>query len=172
MPAWLRSLEPSGPAVPAAGAAVVLPVEGPTPIEAEPSDLPAAILPADADIPNWMRDAGWKESTGAAVEGPVTFSDDELSAVGPQPRRRPRTSCNRRTSRVAADAAPAREATIRRARHSAGAGPCNGGPPRLARGIRVGGGTMTAATRKPPHQPRSARVSAPVRGRVGSRAAN
>ncbi len=36
-----------------------------------------------ADIPSWMREAGWSESSGEAVEGPVTFTDDELAAASP-----------------------------------------------------------------------------------------
>lgn len=37
--------------------------------------------PLSAEIPGWMREAGWSESTGEAVEGPISFSDDELSGT-------------------------------------------------------------------------------------------
>jgi tetratricopeptide (TPR) repeat protein len=34
-----------------------------------------------AEIPDWMREAGWGDATGEAQDGPVSFSDDELSAL-------------------------------------------------------------------------------------------
>ena len=37
--------------------------------------------PPEADIPEWMRDAGWTESSGEVVEGPVQFSDNELEQL-------------------------------------------------------------------------------------------
>ncbi len=37
--------------------------------------------PSDAEIPDWMREAGWTESDGEVPEGPVSFSDEELSAL-------------------------------------------------------------------------------------------
>jgi tetratricopeptide (TPR) repeat protein len=36
-----------------------------------------------AEIPTWMKEAGWSESSGEAVEGPVSFTDDELAAAAP-----------------------------------------------------------------------------------------
>lgn len=37
--------------------------------------------PPDESIPDWMKDAGWVGSSGDAVEEPVSFSDEELSAL-------------------------------------------------------------------------------------------
>jgi tetratricopeptide (TPR) repeat protein len=33
------------------------------------------------DIPTWMREAGWSPSTGDAVEGPVGFTEDEITTL-------------------------------------------------------------------------------------------
>ena len=41
----------------------------------------AAPEPPSEDIPEWMAEAGWKGATGEAVEGPVSFSDSELSSL-------------------------------------------------------------------------------------------
>jgi tetratricopeptide (TPR) repeat protein len=37
--------------------------------------------PEEAEIPTWMRDAGWSESTGETVESPITFTDKELKTL-------------------------------------------------------------------------------------------
>jgi tetratricopeptide (TPR) repeat protein len=49
---------------------------------AEPAaeEVPAERPPVDG-IPSWMREAGWGEATGEAVERPISFSDEELGAL-------------------------------------------------------------------------------------------
>ncbi|MGH2605718.1 MAG: tetratricopeptide repeat protein, partial [Anaerolineales bacterium] len=47
----------------------------------EPALSTGSETPLAADIPEWMRQAGWSESTGQAVETPVTFSDEDLSGL-------------------------------------------------------------------------------------------
>ncbi|MCH7609572.1 MAG: tetratricopeptide repeat protein [Chloroflexi bacterium] len=36
---------------------------------------------AGSDIPSWMQEAGWKESSGEVEEAPVSFSDQDLEAL-------------------------------------------------------------------------------------------
>ncbi|MBN1264550.1 MAG: tetratricopeptide repeat protein [Anaerolineales bacterium] len=91
---WAASLRTDlGEAGFAAGAASELPnwlesVNGEQEsIEAESDETPSihpfagAPLPEQADIPEWMRDAGWTEANGEAVEGPIRFSDNELEQL-------------------------------------------------------------------------------------------
>ncbi len=40
-----------------------------------------APTPDDPDIPAWMREAGWSEGDGEAVEEPVSFTDEELDSL-------------------------------------------------------------------------------------------
>ncbi|MCX6071288.1 MAG: tetratricopeptide repeat protein [Chloroflexi bacterium] len=86
IPSWLAggtpghapAPSPVPPPVPAAPPpAEVTPVEEPAPASVHP--FAGANAPPSAKIPPWMREAGWGESKGEAVEGPVSFSDDELA---------------------------------------------------------------------------------------------
>jgi hypothetical protein len=47
----------------------------------EPAFPAGSETPLAADIPEWMRQAGWSESTGQAVETPVGFSDEEIAGL-------------------------------------------------------------------------------------------
>lgn len=52
-------------------------------------DEPDDALSEAADIPEWMREAGWEPSAGEVEEAPVSFSDEELDALdsgGPMPK--------------------------------------------------------------------------------------
>ncbi|UCF60414.1 MAG: tetratricopeptide repeat protein [Anaerolineaceae bacterium] len=73
-PAWLLDLEK--PIEPVEAEEIGEPVEPST--EPVPSPEPAA----EAEIPDWMREAGWQEATGEAVETPISFTEEELSALG------------------------------------------------------------------------------------------
>ncbi|MGA9532123.1 MAG: tetratricopeptide repeat protein, partial [Anaerolineales bacterium] len=73
LPSWLSDIETEEeaeePQEPTA-----LPFEGP--------DEPAAVeAEPGAEIPDWMQEAGWSESTGKAQEGPVSFSPGELDSL-------------------------------------------------------------------------------------------
>ncbi len=70
----------------------------PAPPQTPPPDLPsmepepayvvhpfAGSKAPPADIPPWMREAGWAESSGEAIEGPVSFSDEELTGAPAAP---------------------------------------------------------------------------------------
>ena len=75
LPSWLESQpvqqQPARPvSPPPTPQAAVQPFEG-------------ATVPPDEPIPDWMADAGWQPSTGEAVEGHVSFSDEELAGVTP-----------------------------------------------------------------------------------------
>ena len=52
----------------------------PTPEGAVPDEM-AAVQPPGDDIPSWMREAGWGESAGEAIDQPISFTDDELGAL-------------------------------------------------------------------------------------------
>ena len=52
----------------------------PTPEGGVP-DVMAAVQPSGDDIPSWMREAGWGESAGEAIDQPISFTDDELGAL-------------------------------------------------------------------------------------------
>ena len=52
----------------------------PTPENAVPDEM-AAGQPSGDDIPSWMREAGWGESAGEAIDQPISFTDDELGAL-------------------------------------------------------------------------------------------
>lgn len=71
VPSWVSALE-----MPSASP------EAPSPREAEePAVAASEETPLAADIPEWMRQAGWSESTGQAVETPVSFSEEELASL-------------------------------------------------------------------------------------------
>lgn len=88
LPSWLDDIEPSSGAL-----EIEEPEEGPEEAEAVESLEAAPALgeaepaaaeeqPAEAaDIPGWMREAGWHESVGEASEAPVSFSDSEMAAL-------------------------------------------------------------------------------------------
>ncbi|MEE8568813.1 MAG: tetratricopeptide repeat protein, partial [Anaerolineales bacterium] len=72
-PSWLEDLEkPAEPGKAAPVAEKEMVVEEPM-VSAEPA--------ADGEIPGWMREAGWREATGEAVDRPISFSADELSML-------------------------------------------------------------------------------------------
>jgi tetratricopeptide (TPR) repeat protein len=55
--------------------------EASTPAAAPSTPAPAAEPAADGEpIPEWMREAGWGESTGTAVEGPMDLSQDDTGS--------------------------------------------------------------------------------------------
>jgi len=85
MPGWLESLEAerSAIAAPAAPAVAPKPAQPPPPVPAasEPPTAPFAAGVGPQNIPDWMRQAGWQESTGTAKEGPLAFSDSELAGL-------------------------------------------------------------------------------------------
>jgi tetratricopeptide (TPR) repeat protein len=88
VPIWLASEAPSQP-----------PPQTPTPAPTPAAPPPAATAPEEessppivhpfagakapppAEIPTWMREAGWSESTGEAAEGPMSFTDEELAGA-------------------------------------------------------------------------------------------
>lgn len=41
--------------------------------------------PVKPDIPNWMREAGWTESSGEFVDQPISFSDEEMASLDADP---------------------------------------------------------------------------------------
>jgi tetratricopeptide (TPR) repeat protein len=69
-PSWLKDLDS-----PAAE-------EEPEAVEATPFapslDTPIPEAPSEDQIPEWMKDAGWRESNGDVPEPRISFSDDEL----------------------------------------------------------------------------------------------
>jgi tetratricopeptide (TPR) repeat protein len=75
MPSWLRS-QASPEQEQASGAEVELP----NPIH----PFAGAKPPVGAEIPDWMRDAGWVEGSGEATEGPMQFeaSSPDLEGSG------------------------------------------------------------------------------------------
>ncbi len=72
-PSWLEGLEKPDKLIEAASVDEEGVVAKEPVISAEPA--------ADTEIPAWMREAGWREAAGEAVEGAVSFSDDELSML-------------------------------------------------------------------------------------------
>ncbi len=80
LPTWLSDDAPSASAPP----------PSPPPSPAPAVEAPAVMHPfagakvPPADIPPWMREAGWGDSTGQAVEGPVSFSDEEMAGAPPE----------------------------------------------------------------------------------------
>ena len=83
LPSWLADEAQQRPAAPPPAP----PPEVPS-MEPEPASVVhpfAGAKAPPADIPPWMREAGWSESTGEAVEGPVAFSDEELAGAPPAP---------------------------------------------------------------------------------------
>ncbi|HET7011899.1 MAG TPA: tetratricopeptide repeat protein, partial [Anaerolineales bacterium] len=82
-PSWLESLETETAAARAAPAAQPKPAVAPSPPATPPLKPAAEAAPpaGESPIPDWMRGAGWQESKGEAVEGPVSFSDNEIAAL-------------------------------------------------------------------------------------------
>lgn len=95
-PAWAASLgvdleeEPSPPSEPSDKPPWLEELEAPEEMQAMESpevsamdeeQMPVGEGEEAAQIPDWMREAGWQESTGEAEEAPVSFSDEELSAA-------------------------------------------------------------------------------------------
>jgi tetratricopeptide (TPR) repeat protein len=71
-PAWLAS----------AGEMPTTQEEQPQPEPTEQAVQPfAAPEPEAEEIPEWMAEAGWSPATGQAQEGPVSFSDEEMSSL-------------------------------------------------------------------------------------------
>ncbi|HEX9680374.1 MAG TPA: tetratricopeptide repeat protein [Anaerolineales bacterium] len=72
VPSWVSALEmpSSSPAHPR-----------PSQEAGEPAFPTGGETPLAADIPEWMRQAGWSESAGQAVETPVSFSDEEIAGL-------------------------------------------------------------------------------------------
>ncbi len=68
MPSWIDS-QPSPEPVP---------VPAPRPPGEAVHPFAGAKAPPEAPIPEWMQDAGWHPSKGEAVEGPVSFTQEEL----------------------------------------------------------------------------------------------
>ncbi|MEZ0395848.1 MAG: hypothetical protein ABWK53_05410, partial [Anaerolineales bacterium] len=75
LPDWLKPQAVAEPAAP------------PPPEEEVPQQAaPVPPLPeAGAEIPDWMRSAGWSEATGAAEEQPAAFEEPEAIAPGEVP---------------------------------------------------------------------------------------
>jgi tetratricopeptide (TPR) repeat protein len=71
-PSWLEELEPAEEEAPPEPSEVA-------PREVEP--MAGEEQEADDQIPDWMREAGWQESSGEVQESPISFSDEELSAA-------------------------------------------------------------------------------------------
>lgn len=72
LPTWLETIDNGTPGQ-----------EDAPEVDETPSIHPfaGAKPPGGTDIPEWMREAGWKEASGEAIEGPVHFSDDELEQL-------------------------------------------------------------------------------------------
>jgi tetratricopeptide (TPR) repeat protein len=75
VPSWLKSVE-SEKAVASPPSEAVVPMEQPS-----SGAFVAPIEGGEEHIPNWMREAGWKESSGEAVETPVSFTDEDLVSL-------------------------------------------------------------------------------------------
>jgi len=73
VPSWLEEPGPSEAPEPYA--------PPPTPIPRPAAAPPPATPPSAGEIPTWIRQAGWSESSGAAAETPVSFSDEEISSL-------------------------------------------------------------------------------------------
>jgi tetratricopeptide (TPR) repeat protein len=81
-PSWLESLESETAAARQPVAPPPQPKGVQEPVPASPSGpTPSSPTPAEGPIPDWMRGAGWAESKGEAVEGPVSFTEGELNAL-------------------------------------------------------------------------------------------
>ncbi len=65
MPAWLKYSESTETQEPA---------EQETPVSVHP--FAGAKPPPGVDIPEWMKEVGWQEGTGEAIEGPIDFSSE------------------------------------------------------------------------------------------------
>lgn len=74
IPSWLQDLEAPEPE------AGKVPQPAPTRAEVPTAPSPPSTQP-EVEIPDWMREAGWQPSRGEAVEGPVSFSEEELAAL-------------------------------------------------------------------------------------------
>lgn len=71
VPSWLETLEAQKG--PPAG----------IPASEEPPTAPFAEVPEEAksEIPSWMRQAGWQEASGEAVETHLSFSEEEIATL-------------------------------------------------------------------------------------------
>jgi tetratricopeptide (TPR) repeat protein len=70
-PSWLEALQEGS-------------TEGAPPAEAEETIEPLAgeaLGGPEAEIPQWMQEAGWTPASGEAAEGPVSFSESELKSL-------------------------------------------------------------------------------------------
>jgi tetratricopeptide (TPR) repeat protein len=66
LPSWLEPQVPAG---------------NPISMETNDQSLSSDDVPEEGDIPEWMREAGWGDSSGEAQETPISFSDEELSSL-------------------------------------------------------------------------------------------
>ncbi len=84
LPSWLEDIEPTADSLEIDDGEEE-PAPQSSPFETPPSledEEPGVVEEgAEAEIPDWMSDAGWEESSGEAVEAPVSFSESELSAL-------------------------------------------------------------------------------------------
>jgi tetratricopeptide (TPR) repeat protein len=72
-PPWLRGVE----STPSIGVRATPALVGAAAVK----DMTDNSNAEDNQIPEWMREAGWQDSSGEAEDGPVSFSDDELEAL-------------------------------------------------------------------------------------------
>jgi len=72
LPSWLESIDEDS------SETIDIPASDETP---SIHPFAGASGPPDPSIPEWMREAGWTESSGEIVEGPVHFSDNELEQL-------------------------------------------------------------------------------------------
>ena len=75
VPSWLKSVE-SEKAAAAPPSEAVVPMEQPS-----SGAFVAPVEGGEEHVPNWMREAGWKESSGEAVEAPVSFTEEDLASL-------------------------------------------------------------------------------------------
>jgi tetratricopeptide (TPR) repeat protein len=85
---WMEDLEMSStdpeseaPNTPPQEPGVPMEPQPPSENQDEPKPEAEEVPPEGADIPDWMREAGWGEASGEAQEGPVSFSEDEIDAL-------------------------------------------------------------------------------------------
>jgi cytochrome c-type biogenesis protein CcmH/NrfG len=92
LPSWLDDIEPTSDSLEVDDGEdepepTASPFEAPELAAEEPVELAESAEPTEpeaaepVDIPDWMSDAGWQESSGEAVEAPVSFSETELTAL-------------------------------------------------------------------------------------------
>lgn len=71
-PSWLEELDVSEEPAPS---------EVPEAAAREEEPMAEDEQAAGEQIPDWMREAGWQESSGEVEEGPISFSEEEISAA-------------------------------------------------------------------------------------------